>query len=47
MRCTLVARTIGAAAASEARALRDATRYQTASAAAERDAFCAEHHDDA
>ena len=43
----LVARTIGAAAASEARALRDATRYQTASAAAQRDAFCAEHHDDA
>jgi Family of unknown function (DUF5995) len=42
----LVARTIGAAAASEARALRDATRYQTVSAAAQRDAFCAEHHDD-
>jgi Family of unknown function (DUF5995) len=43
----LVARTIAAAAASEARALRDGTRYQTASAAAERDAFCAEHQDDA
>jgi Family of unknown function (DUF5995) len=43
----LVARTIGAAAASEARALRDATRHRTAGAAAERDAFCAEHQGDA
>lgn len=43
----LVARTIGAAAASEARALRDATRYPTAGAAAQRDAYCAEHHNDA
>jgi hypothetical protein len=42
----LLARTIGVAAASEARALRDATRYQNAGAAAERDAFCAAHHDD-
>ena len=43
----LVARTISAAAASEARALREATRYQSADAAAERDAFCAQHHNDA
>ena len=43
----LVARTISAAAASEARALREATRYHSADAAAERDAFCAQHHNDA
>jgi Family of unknown function (DUF5995) len=43
----LLARTIAAAAATEARALRDATRYQSAGSAAQRDAFCAAHHDDA
>ena len=42
---TLLARTIAAAAATEARTLRDATRYQLTSSAAQRDAFCAEHHD--
>ena len=42
----LLARTIAAAAATEARALRDATRYQLTSSAAQRDAFCADHHDD-
>ena len=45
-RRALLARTIAAAAATEARALRDATRYQLTSSAAQRDAFCADHHDD-
>jgi hypothetical protein len=42
----LLANSIIAAAASEARALRDATRYQSSDAADQRDAYCAEHYSD-